>query len=287
MKNKLPDEWQDWIRTSLKDGFDSDDILSKMIELGVDTKLANEAINHLNDNKMIEIYNLKYKEIESKRIISAYFKRGLHKIGLYPEKTLNISNAERYHSSEIELYTIKNFLSADECNKVCDLIKTKLKPSTIVHEGNYGATIRTSKTCDLGLLESPFIDSIDERICSTMNVDHSLSEVMQGQFYELGHEFKPHHDYFEGSEKIVEKHTRTQGQRTYTFMVYLNDVEMGGETCFPYLKKAFSPIKGQALIWNNSRYDGLPNPKTLHQGKPVKLGSKSIITKWFREKIEL
>ena len=66
-------------------------------------------------------------------------------------------------------------------------------------------------------------------------------------------------------------------------MIYLNDVEEGGETFFPFLSIAFYPKKGQALIWNNLSFDGMPNKQTLHQGKPVLKGSKAIITKWFRE----
>ena len=67
-------------------------------------------------------------------------------------------------------------------------------------------------------------------------------------------------------------------------MVYLNDVKNGGETFFPSLNKSFKPIKGTALVWNNLNYDDMPNVNTIHQGKPVLRGHKSIITKWFREK---
>jgi prolyl 4-hydroxylase len=37
-----------------------------------------------------------------------------------------------------------------------------------------------------------------------------------------------------------------------------------------------------ALLWNNLRADGTPNPDTLHSGAPVTSGHKVIITKWFR-----
>jgi len=30
------------------------------------------------------------------------------------------------------------------------------------------------------------------------------------------------------------------------------------------------------------QFDGRPNPHALHHGKPVKAGSKAIITNWFK-----
>ena len=72
------------------------------------------------------------------------------------------------------------------------------------------------------------------------------------------------------------------GQRTYTFMCYLNDVEEGGETNFIALNKKFKPKQGMAVIWNNLYKNGIPNPKTLHEALPPVSGDKYVITKWFR-----
>ena len=66
-----------------------------------------------------------------------------------------------------------------------------------------------------------------------MGINSSYSEIIQGQIYEIGQEFKVHTDTFEGA--AFEEHTKERGQRTYTFMIYLNDVEEGGETEFPEL----------------------------------------------------
>ena len=66
-------------------------------------------------------------------------------------------------------------------------------------------------------------------------------------------------------------------------MIYLNEVEKGGETEFLRLNKTFSPTQGTALIWNNLNEDGTPNENTMHQAHPVEKGKKTIITKWFRQ----
>jgi prolyl 4-hydroxylase len=65
-------------------------------------------------------------------------------------------------------------------------------------------------------------------------------------------------------------------------MVYLNDVEEGGATEFPYIDFVSRPERGSLLVWNNISPDGEPNIMTLHAGNPVVRGTKYIITKWYR-----
>eukprot|EP00741_Cyanophora_paradoxa_P009062 tig00001467_g8775.t1 len=73
------------------------------------------------------------------------------------------------------------------------------------------------------------------------------------------------------------------GQRIWTAMIYLNDVEEGGETWFPAPASA-SPHPRPADRLNNLAADGSPNDATLHEARPVLGGTKYIITKWFRER---
>ena len=68
--------------------------------------------------------------------------------------------------------------------------------------------------------------------------------------------------------------------RTMAWMVYLNDVEEGGETEFLYQKKKFKPQKGDVLIW--------PGGFThLHRGNPPISGDKYIATGWYQGNIGL
>ena len=67
-------------------------------------------------------------------------------------------------------------------------------------------------------------------------------------------------------------------------MIYLNDVEEGGETDFSEINTTFSPKKGMAIVWKNSNGTGTENPASLHAGMPVIKGRKMIITKWYRER---
>ena len=187
---------------------------------------------------------------------------------------------KRFPSDRIELYTAENFLSAEECEELVEIIRTNLRPSEISHDGSADSSFRTSRTCDLVRGEEA-VRLLDERICGAMGIDPRMAEPSQGQHYDVAQEFKPHTDYFEHYE--LEKHsTPTLGQRTWTFMIYLNDVEEGGHTDFVNIGLSVPPKRGMAVIWNNLKPDGSGNYDTLHHGTPVKRGYKAIITKWFR-----
>jgi hypothetical protein len=71
----------------------------------------------------------------------------------------------------------------------------------------------------------------------------------------------------------VESNTNHSKNRIAVFMLYLNDVEEGGETEFLYQKTRFKPKKDRLLIW--------PSTYTyLHRGNPPLSNDKYIITGW-------
>ncbi|SEA74246.1 prolyl 4-hydroxylase [Thiothrix caldifontis] len=191
--------------------------------------------------------------------------------------------AQRVDTDALQIYTIDNFLSPSECEQVIAITKQNLSPSLVSHY-NGDPAFRTSMTCHLRYNEDPFIDYIDERIARTLGICLSYSEAIQAQHYEVGKELKAHHDYFTPNTPAYAEFADEKGQRTWTFMVYLNNTPKGGGTHFVYMDHTFYPKQGQAVIWNNLYPDGLPNRQTLHHGMPVEEGEKTIITKWFRDK---
>lgn len=198
------------------------------------------------------------------------------------ERELNLRRValKRFPSDRVELYTAEGFLLPEECEELIGIIKRRLRPSTISHDGSAEASFRTSRTCDL-VGGEPAVHALDEKICGAMGLDPAMAEPSQGQYYEITQEFKPHTDYFEAYE-LERNSTPALGQRTWTLMIYLNDVESGGETAFVNLGLVIPPKQGSTVLWNNLRADGTPNYDTLHHGMQVKAGYKAIITKWFR-----
>ena len=190
--------------------------------------------------------------------------------------------AQRFDSDLLQLYTIADFLTPEECEQIIVITKTDLLPSTVTHSNGDDA-FRTSETCYLDEVRNPLIKTINEKIAQRLGIRPPYSEPIQAQRYSIGQEFKAHHDYFSPYLDVYEKFVGEAGQRTWTFMIYLNDTPKGGGTHFLYPDHTFYPKQGMAVIWNNLYIDGTPNRNTMHHGMPVEAGEKIIITKWFRE----
>ena len=128
------------------------------------------------------------------------------------------------------------------------------------------------------------MDEVDQRICQCLGIDVAFAEITQVQRYDVGQQFKLHTDYFEPHSDEYEKFASAQGNRTWTFMVYLSDVPKGGGTHFSAIDSIIMPKKGMAVVWNNRYPNGDVNPDSIHAGLPVEEGQKFVITKWFRER---
>lgn len=198
------------------------------------------------------------------------------------EYLIALGGVQRYPSREIELCIIKNFLRPAECERLIELIDEKRRPSTIA-DANGDDYFRTSETCDLDHNDL-FVTEIDDKICNFADIDAKFGEPLQGQRYAVGQEFKAHTDYFDPDGLDFQKFCTISGQRTWTFMIYLNEPDAGGATRFTHLNKKFVPSTGTLLCWNNMRADGTVNDRTMHHGMKVRSGTKYVITKWYRER---
>lgn len=189
---------------------------------------------------------------------------------------------QRVPSPKLELFQKRHFLTAQMCAQIVTLIDAHRRPSTIADD-NGDQYFRTSETCDLewGI---PVVEQLEDMLSALSGIDRKYGEPLQGQRYAVGQEFKPHTDYFAPDGADYAKFCSIAGQRTWTFMIYLNDVEAGGATRFKTIGKTFQPEMGKLLCWNNRRPDGGVNPNTLHHGMKVRQGVKYVITKWYREK---
>lgn len=181
----------------------------------------------------------------------------------------------------IQAFYCSDFLDAQRCKALVDVIDTNRRPSTLLSdrpEDNF----RTSESCDMDRW-SREVRPVDEGIAVLLGVDPKQGETMQGQRYAPGQHFRAHHDFFYENQSYWKKVRGEGGQRTWTAMVYLNDVDEGGATWFPQAGIRIAPKRGLLLIWNNMMPDGTPNQLTLHEGMPVLRGVKYVVTKWFRE----
>lgn len=261
----LPATWKNWVLQELLKRRPAVQILQKLMENGFRFEDGKAALgNNLPANVNSPFNNEFYAELAKPKFLQ--------------DQNIQFDD---YSSDEIQLYGISNFLSEEECQQIIEAGHNHFEPSKISAKVEYSHH-RTSSTCNLSFLDAPVIGIVDERIKTTMGLPVGDNEVMQAQWYKVGQEFKSHTDYFNPGSEEFRKHGTKRGQRTWTFMIYLNEGCKGGETEFKKIEKVFTPKVGYAVIWNSLFSDGSPNPNTEHHARPVKEGEKYVITKWFR-----
>jgi prolyl 4-hydroxylase len=109
-------------------------------------------------------------------------------------------------------------------------------------------------------------------------------EGIQILHYTIGGEYTAHFDYFPPDDPGSQLHIAKGGQRVSKLIIYLNEVEAGGETVFPAVNLAVVPNKGAAVYFEYCNSKGQIDPLTLHGGLPVIVGEKWIATKWMRQR---
>lgn len=196
------------------------------------------------------------------------------------QRLLADPQAYRIDTDVAEIFAFGDFLSLAECERLCRMIDRVAKPSTL-HEQDYASGFRTSYSGDLDRYD-PFVMGISRRIDDLLGINPICGEPVQGQRYLPGQQFKPHNDWFYTTEKYWQLERKRGGQRSWTAMAFLNQVEEGGETHFTNVGIKIEPKPGVLMVWNNALPDGTPNEGTMHAGTPVVRGAKYVITKWYR-----
>ncbi len=272
-KKRLDPTWTQWLSENLRRGCAPEEILAILLDNGFHVGAIKKAMG-----AKFPAHSPIALTAEGRKPVPIDYQAVAN-----PRLVRDHPHAVRYDTDLLQLYTIDHFLSDSECDALIAIISPHLRPSTITIP-TADAAFRTSQTCDLGLLNDAFVKSIDEKIADALGIRLPYSEGNQAQRYDVGQQFKQHTDFFEPGTDEYRQHARITGNRTWTFMVYLNNVDVGGGTRFFAIHHTFMPKKGQAVIWNNLHPDGTVNPHTAHAGTPVEAGHKVIITKWFRER---
>ncbi|MFM5907649.1 MAG: prolyl hydroxylase family protein [Novosphingobium sp.] len=187
---------------------------------------------------------------------------------------------QKFPVERLELFGINDFLGPEECDRLIAMIDANARPSTLYDHGQ-GSEFRTSYSGDVDRAD-PFVRMIERRIDDCLGITPAFGETVQGQRYQAGQEFRAHNDWFWTKSNYWASECERGGQRSWTAMVYLNDVDEGGTTDFVRVGLSVPPQRGVMLVWNNALPDGNPNMDTLHAGTPVIRGTKYVITKWYR-----
>ena len=183
------------------------------------------------------------------------------------------------------IYVIENFISDEECDHFVQASQGGLQRAKTIggKDGIYHEN-RTGSNMWLPHNYSDLTEKVGKRIADLVGFPLKNAESFQVVYYTGGTQYNDHHDAFNGETEEGRKHLKRGGQRIYTAIAYLNDVEEGGDTEFRDLNISVAPKKGSILVWKNV----LPgttkvHPMSLHAGRPVTGGEKYAFNLWFRE----
>nr|XP_033511703.1 probable prolyl 4-hydroxylase 9 isoform X2 [Nicotiana tomentosiformis]XP_033511704.1 probable prolyl 4-hydroxylase 9 isoform X2 [Nicotiana tomentosiformis] len=128
-----------------------------------------------------------------------------------------------------------NFATEEQCQGIIKMAKAELKPSALaLRKGETAENtkgIRTSSGMFISSSEDKtgILDLIEEKIARATMIPRTHGEAFNVLRYEIGQSYHSHYDAFDPSQYGPQK-----SQRVASFLLYLSDVEEGGETMFPF-----------------------------------------------------
>lgn len=197
-----------------------------------------------------------------------------------PPKIQTIREAPR-------IQIIKNFAPPAACDWLIAQAKDRLSRATIYDRTTGGTTEdyrRTNSQCDLDVETSGVLTFVLRgRIGEITQRRDQAMEIPKILHYAPGEAFDEHFDYLDPKEPAYAAELAVRGQRTDTFLIYLNDDFTGGETHFPRIGVTHVGATGDALLFKNINIDGVPDQDTIHTGLPPTSGEKWVFSQWIRE----
>lgn len=203
-----------------------------------------------------------------------------------------------------------DFLTLEECQHIIALAKEQGMKRSSLHAGGEGGgrdtpktqrdnSTRSSTNAWLDRDSSEIVDGVYHRAAQAMHIDesllrhrselrydiashHSIAESLQVIRYKKGQQYTPHHDFV-----YPDMQNRYQPTRFATLLLYLNDVEEGGETTFPraitkdrHDGVVITPKPGKAVLFYNVLPDGNVDDLSQHGAQKVKTGEKWAANLW-------
>ena len=200
------------------------------------------------------------------------------------------------------IYYIDNALTDEECEFIIEKAKPNMKiagVSVMPGQTGYEKGVyqgRTNKSHWIPKEHYKEMNEICYRLAKIIDCECSFDchpkffESFQVIHYEVGQEYKYHYDAYNVNDKAkYGTFCGERGNRLKTILVYLNDVEEGGDTGFDMARPLgevikIEPKKGRVVVFDNLKPDGTLNRRSRHAGLPVIKGEKWAFNLWLRER---
>jgi prolyl 4-hydroxylase len=281
----LSDDWMAWIRTNLQRGCRTGDLADTLRQHGFGDERIAAAIERFR-NQPLPVLPANTPPPPTPDAAYVYEPSRIPKLNriVLSDRTVHVTA----RTDRPDVVAIDNLLSPEECDILVEASRIKMQRSLVVNpETGIGdvSPVRTSSGTYFKPGELDIIPAIEARIAELTGLPASHGEGLQILNYQVGGEYLPHFDYFPPKDSGSTEHLSHGGQRVATLLLYLNDVEAGGETSFPSAGNLrVTPRKGSAVYFAYFNSHGQLDPATLHAGTPVTQGEKWLATKWIRQR---
>jgi hypothetical protein len=191
---------------------------------------------------------------------------------------------------EPQILKFPGFVSPSVCDWIIGQSKDYLRPAPVYNASGAGLQdqARTNSGTGFSLLDLDVVFAlVRARIAAAIPQPIETLETTNVLHYAVGQKFSPHFDFIDPATPELAADVAQKGQRTGTFLIYLNDGYSGGETDFPLLKQQVKGAKGDGLYFSNVDASGNPDPRTYHAGLPPTAGEKWVLSQWMRTRPQL
>ena len=184
-----------------------------------------------------------------------------------------------------------NLLSRKEANEIIKWARSHIRPARLAIDSTRQIPeLRNNSNTWFDFDKFKSTQRIVSYLSKYIDLPQSHFESFQVVHYKPGEKYDYHYDICmdpKNKECVISLDEHISGIRRYTFFIYLNDVEKGGETDFKYAGFKVKPECGKGILWKNTINKGnieMTNFNALHAGLPPIKGEKWGMNIWIRSK---
>ncbi|XVE93479.1 hypothetical protein REPUB_Repub01dG0196300 [Reevesia pubescens] len=173
-----------------------------------------------------------------------------------------------------------NFATAEQCERIIEMAKLNLKPSTLaLRKGETAESTKGTRTSSGTFIsasedETGTLDLVEKKIAKATSIPQSHGEAFNVLRYEIGQKYDSHYDAFNPSEYGPQSSQR-------------NDTRIKGYDYKQCAGLKIKPRKGDGLLFYSLFLNGTIDRTSLHGSCPVIKGEKWVATKWIRDQDQI
>jgi prolyl 4-hydroxylase len=178
------------------------------------------------------------------------------------------------------IYLVHDFLSDHEADFLIDVAESCQLSRSLVG----GDVVTAGRTSDSCYFEQYHLPGLMRKVTALTGKPVEHCEYPQVAKYVTGQQYGRHYDGMSRhGGPTGRKELANGGNRVVTVLIYLNNVDEGGETHFPYVDLKIRPTKGTALVFFPSTANGEFDVQTMHAALPA-VDTKYVSQVWVRER---